>query len=346
MRQLPFNGKKTKPAKLRKDYWRPMAVICFRPNFNRGVVGRSAFQMLREFRKLHELAWGDELLKSRKERGRLLNDQRKNAIADMAAVLAGRGRGNRMRECNNPPAKPWYQKPSPDSKRLYKATILWANKADRMYAREWTGNVTHDIMKEWYKGKRLNDPAAAQEEQQAEKKQDDKDADKTEEGKSAEKTEEKKEEEDKGAEKITGEGKEKKGAENIMAEKKDTKTDIETKTGDGQEVVAGGTVQQTGAPAIKATDTREPNVLSIPPPEESGLAGQESEAAALIALAHDLEAKAKKIAWENDPDRDLWSPDDEDKKSAGVDAEEGSKQVVATEGVADQGDRQKAKAEA
>lgn len=65
-----------------------------------GVVGRSVMQKLREFRHRHELEWGwqaEELLsRSKRDRGELIHNQRSNAVADIAAVLAGVGRGNRM----------------------------------------------------------------------------------------------------------------------------------------------------------------------------------------------------------------------------------------------------------
>lgn len=65
-----------------------------------GVVGRNVMQKLREFRHRHELEWGwqaEELLsRSRRDRGELIHNQRSNAVADIAAVLAGVGRGNRM----------------------------------------------------------------------------------------------------------------------------------------------------------------------------------------------------------------------------------------------------------
>ncbi|WYZ40088.1 hypothetical protein EsH8_IV_000429 [Colletotrichum jinshuiense] len=110
LRQLPFNGKKTKPAKLRRDYWEPMALIQLPAGA--GAAGQSVFQKLREFRRLHELCWDDSLLytsvadsttgalkkrvRNRHERGIALNDQRANSIADMAAVLSGVGRGSRL----------------------------------------------------------------------------------------------------------------------------------------------------------------------------------------------------------------------------------------------------------
>lgn len=101
MKQLPFNGKKTVPPKIRKDYWRAMAMIQFPEG--QGLVGESVFQRLREFKRLHELSWGDEMLiddegktRTRTARGRALNNQRANAIADIAAVLGGAGAGNKM----------------------------------------------------------------------------------------------------------------------------------------------------------------------------------------------------------------------------------------------------------
>jgi hypothetical protein len=101
-RQMPYTGKKNVPAKLRKDYWQPMAVIDFGPGL--GEVGRSVYQKLREFKKRHELEWGRDdpeeeyrlLHMSRRERGKALNDQRPNAVADVAAVLGGVGKGSKM----------------------------------------------------------------------------------------------------------------------------------------------------------------------------------------------------------------------------------------------------------
>lgn len=65
-----------------------------------GVVGRNVFQKLREFRALHELEWGwqtKEFQKlNRRDRGMKILNQKPNAVADMAAVLGGAGRGNLM----------------------------------------------------------------------------------------------------------------------------------------------------------------------------------------------------------------------------------------------------------
>lgn len=96
--QIPYTVKKQKPAQLRRDYWAPLCLIEVPKGL--GVVGRNVMQKLREFRRRHELEWGwqaEELLsRSRRERGELIHNQRSNAVADIAAVLAGAGRGNRM----------------------------------------------------------------------------------------------------------------------------------------------------------------------------------------------------------------------------------------------------------
>jgi hypothetical protein len=99
---MPYTGKKLVPAKIRKDYWEPLALIRFGPG--KGDVGRSVFHKLREFKKRHELEWGrddpeeeERLLRMTKhKRGKALNDQRANVVADLAAVLAGVGKGNKM----------------------------------------------------------------------------------------------------------------------------------------------------------------------------------------------------------------------------------------------------------
>lgn len=99
---MPYTGKKLVPAKLRKDYWEPMAMIQF-PRML-GEVGRSVYHKLRELKKRHELEWGRDdpeeeqrmLNMSRHERGKAINDQRANVVADMAAVLGGYGKGNKM----------------------------------------------------------------------------------------------------------------------------------------------------------------------------------------------------------------------------------------------------------
>ncbi|KAF2087501.1 hypothetical protein K490DRAFT_41803, partial [Saccharata proteae CBS 121410] len=100
--QITFVGKKTKPPKLRKDVWQPLASITF-PNSSQGLV---AYRQLREFRKLHEHNWVREdgrypqlreeenkflvatgNLPTNKQRARIIMDQKANTVADIAAVL-------------------------------------------------------------------------------------------------------------------------------------------------------------------------------------------------------------------------------------------------------------------
>ncbi|OAA58479.1 hypothetical protein SPI_06552 [Niveomyces insectorum RCEF 264] len=168
LKQLPFNGKKTKPAKLRKDYWKPLALIQF--NKGSGVIGQTVFQKLREFRRLHELSWGHQASQlyalDRRERGAALNDQRANCIADIAAVLAGAGAGNKMRKKVRAPWISWTGGKTAEDKALHRqrvqeaeaeaaaaaaasppklapATVFWANEYDRNIAESWSENVVH-----------------------------------------------------------------------------------------------------------------------------------------------------------------------------------------------------------
>ncbi|KAG6039288.1 hypothetical protein E4U41_003018 [Claviceps citrina] len=161
LKQLPFNGKKTKPAKIRKDYWQPLATIRFPAG--QGEVGRSVFQRLRELKHLHEVAWTDEFrykrpeeftaadkkkiaeerargkeyrpVRSKAERGTALNAQKTNAIADMAVVLGGSGSGNKVRASSAEGAEP----------ELVPVSVSWANDQDREYAEAWSENVTHEL---------------------------------------------------------------------------------------------------------------------------------------------------------------------------------------------------------
>lgn len=167
-----------------------------------GVAGQSAFQKLREFRRRHELEWDDDMLledvrdpttgelqyrktRTRIDRGYAIHNQRANAIADMAAVLAGSGRGSRLwispaeramleeveKELENKqegeatetsdgssdsrlvelrgkrwsPAAP--REDDPD-RELIKATVYWMNAHDRNYAESWSDNVTHELFEE------------------------------------------------------------------------------------------------------------------------------------------------------------------------------------------------------
>lgn len=158
MKQLPYNGKKTKPAKLRKDYWSAMATIEFPQG--QGSVGRSVFQKLRELKHLHEVAWTEEVryktpeeytdkqkrrqaeeeekgnfnyrpIRTKQERGVALNAQKAYSIADMAAVLSGEGRGNKIT--------------TDGAKDLVQVKVNWANDQDKGFAESWSTNVTHGL---------------------------------------------------------------------------------------------------------------------------------------------------------------------------------------------------------
>jgi len=121
-----------------------MAVIQFAEG--KGVVGRSVFQKLREFKREHELSWGwqtKELLgKSKPERSGVLNAQKANSVADMAAVLAGAGNGNRIWVTDGAVKPQEGEKPP---RKLVSATVYWANEFDVELAREWPANVSHQI---------------------------------------------------------------------------------------------------------------------------------------------------------------------------------------------------------
>ncbi|KAH7355965.1 transcriptional regulation of mitochondrial recombination-domain-containing protein [Pyrenochaeta sp. MPI-SDFR-AT-0127] len=85
--QLPFIGKHSKPPVLRPDEWTPHCVVTFATP----EQGHNAFRKLREFRKLHELAWEktNPEFKSLdlKRRIKKIMDQRANMSADLAEVL-------------------------------------------------------------------------------------------------------------------------------------------------------------------------------------------------------------------------------------------------------------------
>lgn len=140
-----------------------MASIQFAPG--QGSVGRSVFQKLRELKHLHEVAWTDDFrykqpaeftvedkkkiaaaredgkefrpVRSKQERGAALNAQKTNAIADIAAVLAGQGRGNKV-----------VTDEAEGAKELVPVTVSWANDLDREYAESWSQNVTHELFEE------------------------------------------------------------------------------------------------------------------------------------------------------------------------------------------------------
>ncbi|KAK7751503.1 hypothetical protein SLS62_006590 [Diatrype stigma] len=194
LEQIPFNGKKMRPTKLRKDYWRPLAMIQLPVGY--GEVGRSVYQRLRECKRLHELSWTDEVLYDREtnrtlkrgERGHVLNNQRANTVADVAAVLGGLGKGNKMRpelitgvlraenhaedggdaaaavaaradaaivgEAGDEAVDSAAGRPARAARvsdlvgGLLKATVFWADPLHQRYAEEWPDNVTHSTFEE------------------------------------------------------------------------------------------------------------------------------------------------------------------------------------------------------
>ncbi|KAI0013713.1 hypothetical protein F4779DRAFT_613447 [Xylariaceae sp. FL0662B] len=158
--KIPFLGKKLRPRNFRKDFWRPMAMIQFPEG--RGDVGRSVFHLMRECRQLQDLAWGDFRLGSidgkpltRQERGReLIRDQRANTVANMAAVLAGCGKGGRIwvdiskgdpkdvKDIDASVGK-LVKRDGETVKALCKADVWWMDDNDQHYAKHWSPNVTH-----------------------------------------------------------------------------------------------------------------------------------------------------------------------------------------------------------
>ncbi|KAK4184176.1 transcriptional regulation of mitochondrial recombination-domain-containing protein [Podospora australis] len=182
-RQFPYTGKKNVPAKLRKDYWRPMAILEFPKGL--GDVGRSVYHKCRELKKRHELEWEDESLlnMTKRQRGRELNDQKANTVADIAYVLAGNGKGNKVpvtkvvkeeiplqgKKSQSTAAtapvegeegegekkevvvrtktveKVVEELDAEGKKKLHEVTVYWANEQDRYYAESWSKNVSHVV---------------------------------------------------------------------------------------------------------------------------------------------------------------------------------------------------------
>ncbi|RDW71272.1 hypothetical protein BP6252_07835 [Coleophoma cylindrospora] len=156
LKQIPFNGKKTVPAALRKDHWMPLCKVEF-PALPPAPVGHKrnqkasaqaqaphsspintmgllAFQRLREYKTRHELEWDPEVLGkdpetgyflSKKVRQRKICDQKANAVADLAAVL---------------------REVSEGKEGLGEVVVEWSDVLDAEYAGEWSDNVVHDTL--------------------------------------------------------------------------------------------------------------------------------------------------------------------------------------------------------
>lgn len=144
-----------------------------------GSVGRTVFQKLRELKHLHEVAWdnhtlykqpleyteaenrsaaqraakGQEfrVLRNKAQRAKALNAQKANSVADIAAVLAGAGPGNKIKETT---------KHGTDV--LMSVTVNWTDVQDMGYAELWSENVTHTLLEEEALSARTDLPAEAE----------------------------------------------------------------------------------------------------------------------------------------------------------------------------------------
>jgi len=104
LKQLPFYAKKTVPTKLRKDLWKPFATITF-PDAAHGL---QAFKLLKEYRMVRDHSWtiatpsipaegadgASQILDvnpggwfTKKERAKLLMDQRATSVADLSHII-------------------------------------------------------------------------------------------------------------------------------------------------------------------------------------------------------------------------------------------------------------------
>ncbi|KAL8717044.1 MAG: hypothetical protein Q9225_005680 [Loekoesia sp. 1 TL-2023] len=166
LKQLPFLGKKTVPARLRKDLWHPLCLV----EFPRPSQGLLAYRRLREFRRLHETSYPLSLitktegplqgqLHSTKKRGKILMDQKANSIADLAAVLALQKRGptkKHVEEANRrvervrtqkERGKKKFRRRNPqgaDPGGVEGVKVRWANLLDAEFAEKWPEEVVHD----------------------------------------------------------------------------------------------------------------------------------------------------------------------------------------------------------
>lgn len=130
-----------------------------------GHIGRSVFHIMRELRMRHDLAWEDSLLRdeesnrtlTRQERGVKLNERQKaNAIADMAAVLGGLGKGNKMwvpvldgsEGLVDTSGETRTDNESGSTEGLLRASVFWTSDLDKNFARQWPANVSHSTFAE------------------------------------------------------------------------------------------------------------------------------------------------------------------------------------------------------
>jgi len=111
-------------------------------------MGTNTFRMLREFRRLHETSYSKELLqKPKKERIRILMNQKANSVADLAESI--RIEVDRIKKIANPPPlgkgqkarkNPPIKLPIPQEGDV---VVKWSNIYDAEYAKVWPEVVIH-----------------------------------------------------------------------------------------------------------------------------------------------------------------------------------------------------------
>lgn len=117
-------GKGSRPKKLRKDMWTPLASV----HLPSPAIGQKVFHHLRQFKLLHETQWDDpELWKLDKKtkRKEKLMDQKANSIADLAVSL-------KMELEKAKDVKPG------------DVIVRWKNVFDAEYSDQWPKEVVHD----------------------------------------------------------------------------------------------------------------------------------------------------------------------------------------------------------
>ncbi|KAL9124728.1 MAG: hypothetical protein Q9217_005975 [Psora testacea] len=168
--QLPFLGKKTRPAKLRKDLWLPYCLASFPSPY----AGLEAYRALREYRRLHETAYDPDIITEKygehrgqllptKKRGKVLMDQKANSIADLAAVLLQQEEGpskERLESAERRIKRVEKLKKQKGGRNVNKrpvdlrkelegvggVTVRWANLQDADFAETWPMDVEHDVL--------------------------------------------------------------------------------------------------------------------------------------------------------------------------------------------------------
>lgn len=168
LKQIPFLGKKTVPASLRKDLWQPFCMV----EFPSSIQGLIAFRKLREFRRLHETTYPLSIITQNegphkgqllgtKKRGKVLMNQKANSVADLAAVLLQQERPptedaiansekklkhkEKMRRQKGPAKVKGVPVLAPlMSGSVEGVRVRWADMLDAEFAQTWPEGVVHD----------------------------------------------------------------------------------------------------------------------------------------------------------------------------------------------------------